>query len=401
MRYLCLLITIGLINACGGSGSGGGDTSGSMDPDTAPSGSTCSAYAAAGSTSVKLTQILPGLNFASPLLMLPHPTLDNIVYVVQQRGLVYRVNLSDETRSTLVDLSDHYSLSSCNECGLLGMAFDPSFTNNGYLYFSFTENSGGGMASIVARFETSDNAQTLRMNGGSDLVRNDLISVSQPYSNHNGGHIAFGPDNLLYFGLGDGGSGNDPENNGQTISTLLGSMLRLNSDGSPASGNSLPGALPEIYAYGLRNPWRWSFDRATGELWAGDVGQNQYEEVDIITQGGNYGWRCYEGFHRTSNSCSSSGPYIEPVAEYDHSEGVSVTGGYVYRGNDIPGLWGAYLYSDFGSGNLWALFPKGDGSYCRETLLESGLNVASFAEDNNGELYLVTFSEIYRIAPSS
>ncbi|MDG9666475.1 PQQ-dependent sugar dehydrogenase [Hahella sp. CR1] len=398
---LRVLFVSALVLVTSGCGSGEGSDQGANTPvgiSERPDNATCLAFNNTGSSAIKLTPIASGLDFSSPILMLPHPSLTNIFYVVQQRGRVYRVNLNDNTRTTLIDLSEHYDLSTCGECGLLGMAFHPNFAENGYLYFSFTENVSG-MTSFVARFESADNGQTLRSDSGGDLLRDNLIEVSQPYSNHNGGHIAFGSDNLLYYGLGDGGSGNDPDNNGQTVSTLLGSMLRLNDDGSPASGNNVPGALPEIYAYGLRNPWRWSFDRDTGDLWLGDVGQGQYEEVDIITSGGNYGWRCYEGMHRTGNSCTSTGPYIAPVAEYDHSEGISITGGYVYRGDAIPGLKGVYVFADFGSGILWGLRANGSGGYDRETLLESGRNVASFAEGADGELYVVTFSGLFRIDP--
>lgn len=387
-RWLLLLVWLAL-SACDGGFIfvGFGDRS---DDEGCP--------ASPNSLNVKLTAIAPNLTFVSPLLMLPHPSFADVFYVVEQGGTVHRLDLFTNGRRELVDLSDHYTLSTCNECGLLGMAFDPNFAANGVVYLSFTESTPGGMVSFVSRFESADNGLSLRQKSSGDLLRTDLIEQAQPYTNHNGGHIAFGLDGLLYVGMGDGGSGNDPENRAQSLSTLLGKMLRINTDGSPAS-NGIPGALPEIYAYGLRNPWRWSFDRATGALWAGDVGQNQYEEVDLITRGGNYGWRCYEGGHRTSNPCGDTGPYIDPIAEYDHSEGNSVTGGYVYRGSNIPGLQGVYLFSDFGSGTLWALVPESDGSYRRRTLLESGRNVASFAEDNFGELYLITFSGLFRIDP--
>lgn len=388
-RCLLLLVWLALSGCDGGFiFVGFGDQSDDDDCSVSPS-----------SVNVKLTEFASSFTFISPLLMLPHPSLAEVFYVVEQGGAVYRLDLITNSRSELVDLSDHYTLSSCNECGLLGMTFDPNFAANGILYLSFTENTAGGMVSFVSRFESADNGRSLRQNGSGELLRTDLIDQPQPYTNHNGGHIAFGLDGLLYVGLGDGGSGNDPDNRAQSLSTRLGKMLRINADGSPAN-NGIPGALPEIYAYGLRNPWRWSFDRATGALWAGDVGQDEYEEVDRITRGGNYGWRCYEGFHRTSNSCVDTGPFIDPIAEYDHSEGRSITGGYVYRGSELPGLQGAYLFSDFVSGTLWALVLQSDGSYRRRTLLESGLNVASFAEDHFGELYLITFSGLFRIDPA-
>ena len=396
-RCLLLLICLSITACGGGSGSGSGGTLGLSER---PGNKQCLAFE--GSGEVQLSAVAPSLSFSQPLLMLPHPGLAGIVYVVEQGGVIHRVDLAGPSRTELVNLSGAYALSDCGECGLLGMAFDPEFASNGFIYLSFTEDTGSGMTSVVTRFESADNGESLRVDGAGALLRSNLLQQSQPFSNHNGGHIVFGPDDLLYVALGDGGSANDPTNQAQDLSTRLGSILRLNADGSPA-GSGISGALPEIYAYGLRNPWRFSFDRAGGELWAGDVGQNRFEEINRISAGGNYGWRCFEGFERTDNNCgaSPSGPFIDPVAAYGRSEGTSVTGGYVYRGNNIPALQGHYLFADFGSGTLWALAPQDDGSFQRRTLLETGRNVASFAEDTAGELYLVTFSGLFRIDPVS
>ncbi|MGB1949422.1 MAG: PQQ-dependent sugar dehydrogenase [Marinobacter sp.] len=396
-RCLLLLICLSVTACGGGSGSGSGDTLGLSER---PGNTQCLAFE--GSGEVQLSAVAPSLSFSQPLLMLPHPGQTGIVYVVEQGGVVHRVDLAGPSRTELVDLSGAYALSDCGECGLLGMAFDPEFASNGFIYLSFTEDTGSSMTSVVARFESADNGESLRVDGAGALLRSNLLQQTQPFPNHNGGHIVFGPDDLLYVALGDGGSANDPTNQAQDLSTRLGSILRLNADGSPA-GSGIPGALPEIYAYGLRNPWRFSFDRAGGDLWAGDVGQNRFEEINRISAGGNYGWRCFEGFERTDNSCgaSPSGPFIDPVTAYGRSEGTSVTGGYVYRGNNIPALQGHYLFADFGSGTLWALAPQGDGSFQRRTLLQTGRNVASFAEDTAGELYLVTFSGLFRIDPVS
>lgn len=390
LLFICLLAT----GCGGGSGSGSGEALGLSGR---PANTECVAFE--GSGEVQLTAIAPSLNFNRPLLLLPHPSESGLFYVVEQGGVIHRLDLNTESRSQVADLSQAYPLSTCEECGLLGMAFDPDFASNGFVYLSFTEETGSGMTSFVARFESTDNGQSLRTDGAGEWLRTDLLQQPQPFSNHNGGHIAFGPDGGLYVALGDGGSANDPDNNAQDLSTRLGKLLRITTGGSP-DGSDIPGALPEIYAYGLRNPWRFSFDRQTNELWAGDVGQNRFEEINRITAGGNYGWRCYEGFERTENSCSSSpsGPFIDPVAVYGRSEGISVTGGYVYRGNNIPALQGHYLFADFGSGTLWALSPESDG-YRRRVLLDSGRNVASFAEDPSGELYLVTFSGLFRIDP--
>lgn len=396
MRVCFLPFLFLMLGACGGSGGGGSDSSSGLVSGLTerPGNASCLAFETTGE--VQLTPVVPSLAFSAPLLMLPHPSLAGVVYVVEQGGRVYRVDLATETRSLLVDLTDFYPLSDCSECGLLGMAFDPQFASNGGVYLSFTQ--GPGVTSYVARFESPDNGQSLQRNGAGALVRTDVLAQAQPFSNHNGGHIAFGPDGRLYVGLGDGGSGNDPGNRAQDLSTRLGKMLRYNPDGSPAS-NGVSGSVPEIYAYGLRNPWRWSFDRSTGDLWAGDVGQGAFEEINRITQGGNYGWRCYEGFQRTDNSCSGSGPYVEPLHAYGRTDGISVTGGYVYRGDSLPTLQGAYLFSDYGSGTLWALERQSDGRYQRRTLLETGRNVVSFGQDNDGELYLVTTTGLFRIDP--
>lgn len=355
-------------------------------------------------TDIRLQRLFPDLGFNQPVWLLPHPDDDKTWYLLEQRGQIYRLDVAAGTAQPMVNLADFYPLSTCGECGLLSMAFHPDFSSNGVIYLSFTEDVAGDMVSYVSTFTSPDNGQSLASDSANSntLERHDLISINQDFSNHNGGHIVFGPDGFLYYGLGDGGSANDPNNHAQDPSHLLGSMLRLTADGDPAPGNAVTGGDPRVYAYGLRNPWRWSFDRQTGELWAGDVGQNLYEEIDIIVNGGNYGWRCREGLHPTTNVCTTSGPYIDPVAEYGRNEGISVTGGYVYRGSAIPGLNGVYLFGDYGSGNIWGLFRKtGDDGYERRLLLESNLNISSFAEDADGELIILDYGgNLYRIMPA-
>jgi glucose/arabinose dehydrogenase len=350
---------------------------------------------------IRLERVLPNLGFSQPLLFLQHPEMDNIFYVVQQNGIIWRTDITTGNRTELVDLSEHTNLSTCGECGLLGMAFHPDFTSNGFIYLSFMEGSGNSLTSYVARFHSTDNGQSLE---GAPLERLDIFSVGQPFTNHNGGHIAFDAVGLLYLGLGDGGSANDPEANGQDINEVLGKMLRLNAaDGSAAAGNIYAGQAGDdrIFAIGLRNPWRWSFDSVSGELWLGDVGQNAYEEVDIIENGGNYGWRCREGLHATPGigPCAlTGGSAIDPVAEYSHNEGNSITGGYVYHGSDLDEDYqGVYFFGDFVSGRIWGLFPEGSG-YDRVELLDSEVNISSFGQDRDGELYVVDHGgRIYRI----
>lgn len=403
--FLCLAIA-----ACGDSGGGGMRDNDDDDDeevvsglDARPSNTTCLATHFNHLAEVELVRIVPALNFSQPILFLPHPADDAIFYVVQQRGVIWRVDIQAGTRAEVVDLEDYYNLNTCGECGLLGMAFDPGFAGNRFIYLSFTHSVSGQMTSFVARFTATDADATALETASGTLVRSDILNVAQPFSNHNGGHIAFGPDGYLYIGLGDGGSGNDPVQAGQDINTVLGKMLRVNADGGAAPGNLVAGQGGDarIYAYGLRNPWRWSFDRLTGELWLGDVGQNNYEEVDIIVNGGNYGWRCREGLHQNTavGACTvTGGPAIDPVAEYDHGEGNSITGGHVYRGQELADYDGVYFFGDFGSGRIWGLFEQEGGAYERILLLDSSLSVSSFGEGNDGELYVVDYNGgIYRI----
>jgi uncharacterized repeat protein (TIGR03806 family) len=258
------------------------------------------------------------------------------------------------------------------------------------------------MDSVVARFASQDGGATLALG-----TRFELLRVDQPFTNHNGGNIAFGPDGHLYVGLGDGGSGGDPQAHAQNTRDLLGALLRL--DVSGAGAYAIPPTnpfatqprctaavnaanCPEIYAWGLRNPWRFSFDRATGELWLGDVGQGEFEEIDRVELGGNYGWNCREGAHAYSSpapACSMVSGLIDPVHEYGRSLGVSVTGGYVYRGSANPSLVGSYIFGDFGSGRIWRLVGDGAGGYSAEELLDTSLSIASFGEDVDGEIYVV------------
>jgi glucose/arabinose dehydrogenase len=228
-----------------------------------------------------------------------------------------------------------------------------------------------------------------------------IMEIEQPFSNHNGGQIAFGPDGYLYISMGDGGSAGDPQRNGQNLGTLLGSILRIDVSGLSGTGDyeipidnpfiNTAGARAEIWAFGLRNPWRFSFDMETGLLWAGDVGQNMWEEIDIITKGANYGWNIMEGFHCYSptTGCDQSGLTL-PIVEYDHSQGCSVTGGYVYRGDKIPSLQGYYIYGDYCSGNIWALGYHGNTVSRNMLLVESGLSITSFSEDLAGNLYILS-----------
>ncbi|MCU7827469.1 MAG: PQQ-dependent sugar dehydrogenase [Candidatus Thiodiazotropha sp. (ex Myrtea sp. 'scaly one' KF741663)] len=348
---------------------------------------------AAVSSSIRLLTPYPGLPSLNPLVGLFQTPGDNSVwFALKQTGEVVRFVNDPGVSSvvTFLDIQDRVDYG--GEKGLLGMAFHPNYAVNGYVYLSYTASPVTGLESRISRFTLNTSTQVL--DPASEQI---ILTVSQPYSNHNGGQINFGPDNLLYIGLGDGGSGGDPLGHGQNTSTLLGSMLRIDV-GNGTGGYTIPptnpfvsgGGAPEIYAYGLRNPWRWSFDRLSGNLWVGDVGQNAYEEVDIITAGGNFGWNTMEASHCFSPSigCDQTG-LILPVAEYGRSEGIAVTGGYVYRGADLSFLSGRYLYGDYGSGKIWSLEDNGLGGYTPTELLDTTLSIAAFAEDQSGEVYVL------------
>jgi glucose/arabinose dehydrogenase len=297
--------------------------------------------------------------------------------------------------------------SSESEQGLLGLAFHPGYAGNGTFFVNYTDLQGN---TVVSRFSVS--ADPARADPASEVV---LLTLAQPASNHNGGHLAFGPDGYLYIGTGDGGASGDRFGNGQNGQTLLGAMLRLDVDGgqpytvpadNPFVGN--PEVRDEIWAIGLRNPWRYSFDRVTGDLYLADVGQNQYEEVDFQPAGSpggqNYGWPIMEGSHcyPGDQPCDRAGLSL-PVVEYDHGQGCSVTGGYVYRGREFPLLAGVYLFGDYCSGRIWGLAPGADGNWQVAQLAQADLQLSSFGEDEAGELYLVDMGrgELFKIAARS
>ena len=352
---------------------------------------------------VGLEPAFQGIEF-DRMVLLTYPDDDSgRLFVVLQPGriMVFENDPGVESAETFLDIRERVN-DSGNEEGLLGLAFDPAFAENGHFYVNYT--ASGPRRTVVSRFSASAGDPD-RADPDSELV---FLEVAQPYRNHNGGHVAFGPDGMLYVGLGDGGSGGDPRGNGQDTSTLLGSILRIDVSALDETGgyavppdNPFAGgdrtARGEIWAYGLRNPWRFSFDRETGDLWAADVGQNQYEEVDIIRPGRNYGWNVMEGSHcYRRGSCDMEGLEL-PVAEYGRDGGCSVTGGHVYRGRRLPTLYGAYLYADFCSGKIWAL--RHDGTAVTEQMLiaDTGLSISSFGEDASGEVYVLTFEgAVYR-----
>ena len=374
-------------------------------PSPAPAVATPEPIEAKPLAPVELEPAVPGLEFDRMVfLTYPHDDSGRLFVVLQPgRIVVFQNDPGAESARTFLDIRERVN-DSGNEEGLLGLAFDPAFAENGHFYVNYT--ASGPRRTVVSRFSVSAGDPNTA-DPDSEMV---FLEVAQPYRNHNGGHVAFGPDGMLYVGLGDGGSGGDPRGNGQDTSTLLGAILRIDVSAlGETGGYAVPPDNPfagddgtargEIWAYGLRNPWRFSFDRETGDLWAADVGQNRYEEIDIIRPGLNYGWNVMEGSKcfRPTN-CDTRGLEM-PVAEYGREGGCSVTGGYVYRGRRLPTLYGAYLYADFCSGKIWAL--RHDGTTVTEQMLiaDTGLSISSFGEDPSGEVYVLTFEgAIHRFA---
>ncbi|QDT04718.1 Soluble aldose sugar dehydrogenase YliI precursor [Rubripirellula lacrimiformis] len=329
----------------------------------------------------------------------------NRLYAASQYGAIWSFdNQADVSDSKLVlDLRGKvhdWKRSGANEQGLLGLAMHPDFKNTRHFYVYYSHPSES--KSVLSRFTMSKD-NPLVADPASELV---LMEIDQPYQNHNGGSIEFGPDGFLYVSLGDGGDRNDPHGNGQNLATLLGSILRIDVD-HPADGKNygipadnpfvdVKDARPEIFAYGMRNPWRIAFDPKTGDLWAGDVGQELWEEVDVITKGGNYGWSTREGSHAFGNRSASenaSDP-IEPVWEYDHQIGKSITGGRVYRNSRLPQLDGRYIYADYVTGSVWALtFDPATKTVIRnEQIIPDSVAVLAFGQDAAGEVYVLTNS---------
>lgn len=319
------------------------------------------------------------------------------MFVLEQDGRIRIVENGQLLETPLLDLNNQVG-SLGNEQGLLGLAFHPRFQENGNFYVNYTDNNGN---TVIARFHADGDAA----DPASEKV---LLQVDQPFPNHNGGVLTFGPDGYLYAGLGDGGAADDPFGNAQNLTTLLGKVLRLDVDGGDPY--RIPPDNPfgnEIWAYGLRNPWRISFDRLTGDLYIADVGQGAWEEIDFSkgnAPGQNYGWKFFEGSHAYIGKPTATDHLTYPVAEYSHSEGgCSVTGGYAYRGASLPEWLGIYLYGDYCSGLVWGLIHSGDESsglqWQSQLLFETGFNITTFGQDRAGEIYLADRGgTVYRLS---
>lgn len=430
IRTLGLGIPLAVLPACT---SGGGDApapvptppplAGISGLDQRPVNTACIAPTrTTGTSAVSVQRVFPNLTFTDPVAMLQAPGDSTRWFVVEKPGIirVFANNPTVGTTQVFLDIRDRViQLGDC-ECGLLGIAFHPNFPTENRVYINYNDPQ---FRSITSEFRTTGGGLTLDPN--SERV---LLTVNKPSDNHNGGQLNFDSDGFLHLGLGDGGGGGDPQENAQNPMRLLGKMLRIDVDSQPGgqpygipSGNLFAGNprcnlngtgsqnCPEIYASGFRNPWRWSFDRQTGTQWVADVGQGSWEEINIVTPGGNYGWDHREGAHcfEPQSGCQTAG-LIDPVAEYDRSMGFSITGGYVYRGTQTTSLVGRYIFADFGSGMIASLTPGAGGTYTitqhvRPGTAPSGapgpLSISAFGESNDGDLHVLDYirGHIYRL----
>ena len=354
---------------------------------------------------VDIENAFPALSFVRPVDLQHAGDGSDRLFVVEQSGVIWVFDNDRDVTAKRVFLDIQGPVNgSNNEEGLLGLAFHPEYPDSGYFYVNYT--AANPRRTVVARYGVSTNPDSA---DGNSAV--EVLSFGQPFGNHNGGQLAFGPDGYLYIGVGDGGGSADPFANGQNRQTLLGSLLRIDVDTTSAGDNygippdnpyaeNLLGYREEIYAFGLRNPWRFSFDTVTGLLFLADVGQWTYEEVDVVVSGGNYGWNIMEGFHCFSppTGCNTAGLEL-PILEYDHSIGRSITGGYVYRGSRLPAIYGLYVFADFVAGLIWVLEYDGVNPPGTELLVDSNLGFSSFGVDEQNELYICAFDgSIYRFA---
>jgi uncharacterized repeat protein (TIGR03806 family) len=426
-----------LLLAVGVAGCGGSTSSGPGEPppppplnsglDARPANLSCVAPPRpAQDAQIAFERVFANLPFTQPLGMRQAPGDDSRWYVMERAGRIRA--FANDPDVTAFDQPDFIQLAvetSFLESGLHGMAFHPDYQNNGEVFLAWVEGANAPQ-SVIARFRTLDGGLTLDPG-----TQEDILRIDQDGLGHNGGHIQFGPDGYLYVGLGDGdfGSPGDPLNRSQDTTNLLGAMLRIDVDGPPAAGaaygippdnpfsanpvcagnHSSVTDCPEIHAWGLRNPWQWNFDTVTGRLWLGDVGQFDWEEVNLIERGGNYGWNCREGanpYRFAPPSCALRDDLIDPVHDYSHTgANGSVTAGFVYRGSEMPELIGQFLFADFMTGEVWRLLDDGQGGYEAELLADTDFWISAFGQDLDGELYVLQYGgfgpgangEIYRM----
>jgi glucose/arabinose dehydrogenase len=438
-KRLCVMLAISLfLAACGADAAAPGDTTGSTSvieqpadavptdaPAAEPTAATTEATPAAGepvapeptpaepttepaeptAASTEGAGTLPMIayreiadGFTKPIYLTHAGDGSGRLFVVEQAGVIKILRGESVAENAFLDITDRVG-SDGSEQGLLSVAFHPEFGDNGLLFVDYTDKDGD---TVISRFQASGDAA----DPGSEEV---LLTIDQPYRNHNGGLLKFGPDGYLYIGMGDGGSAGDPEDRAKNLEELLGKILRIDiNQGDPfAIPSDNPwadgGGRPEIWAYGLRNPWRFSFDRQTGDLYIGDVGQGKLEEIDFqpAGEGGqNYGWNLAEGSECYTDGCDLD-EFVGPVAEYPHADGCSVTGGYVYRGETHAVMQGMYFFGDYCTGTVWAL-PAGGQLGDAEVVLEKGeARISSFGEDEAGELYVVDLGgQVFQVVPA-
>ena len=374
---LLMLSALALVPGCAGAG----------DSDReATTGSGAPVETGSSSGGIRLVAVARGLD--SPVHVAAAPSEPDRLYAVEQAGRIRIVEGGRVEARPFLDVTSE--VVSGGEQGLLSVAFHPDYRENGLLYVDYTDLNGD---TRVVEYRALDDRTAV-----DPASRRVVLAIDQPYSNHNGGQLAFGPDGRLWVGMGDGGSGGDPENRAQNLSSLLGKLLTLDvSESRPA---------PEIAAYGLRNPWRFSFDRENGDLWIGDVGQGEFEEIDRLPRDEvgnlvNFGWDVFEGdAPYEEKEPNPEGSLVGPVAVYGHGEGCSVTGGFVYRGDEVPALKGRYIYGDYCSGTIWTIAADARESVRREPIEVDGLT--SFGEDGRGELYAASSAgTLFRIAAAS
>jgi glucose/arabinose dehydrogenase len=375
-----------LVSGCGGNGNGSFTT-------TPPPPS--------GTPSIAVSPFVSGLT--NPVDFQIPDDGSGRIFIVQQSGTIRIISGGSLLGSPFLDISSKVNFDG-GEQGLLGLAFHPNYSSNRRFYVDYDRLSGAQIQTVIAEYQL-----TADPNAADVASERILFTVDQPFANHKGGQLAFGPDGFLYIAFGDGGSGGDPLGNGQNRQTLLGKIARIDVDhtdtglqyaippDNPFAGTTDRG---EIWAYGFRNPWRFSFDKSTGRLFVADVGQDKFEEVDLVQKGLNYGWNIMEGAHcfNPATGCNMTGLTL-PIAEYDHSEGVTVIGGYVYHGTAISGLVGAYVFGDFSNGKIWEL-TESSGTWTRTLLLSSGHNFSAFGQDSAGEVYIVDYAgSVLKIVP--
>jgi glucose/arabinose dehydrogenase len=386
------LIAVALMVALGCGGGQTTSTTTTPPPPTTPP---------AALPQLQLTTFVSGL--VSPVGLEPARDGSGRLFALEQAGRIRIIRNGAVVATSFLDITP--KVASGGELGLLGLAFHPAYATNRKFYMNYTRPSGSLWQSVIAEYlVSSTNADVA--DPASERI---LLVVNQPFSNHNGGQLGFGPDGFLYIAFGDGGSGGDPLGNGQNTQALLGKILRIDVNSStggrpygiPADNpfaNS--GGAPEVFAYGFRNPWRFSFDTTNGTLFAGDVGQDSFEEVDSVQKGLNYGWNVMEGTHcfNPSSGCNMAGLTL-PINDYGRDQGATVIGGFVYRGASISALVGTYVFGDFISGRIWGLRQNSSGGWERTQLAATGKAISSFARDESNELYVVDYSgSVFKLA---